>query len=139
MELDDMENLNKEYKSDKAAYEKALLLKNKVDLLQKKLKTKQRQKEDAQIKKIRALEDKDKVAEKDADDKIKAADKDINTIKGQINLVNSVIERSKRKVDAYITEITQDPEIQAHMNSILEKRYNRSIKKIADKKKNINL
>lgn len=137
MELN--EKLDKAYNKDKKAYEKVAKLEETIKNLEKDLKIQKRAKEDAQIKKIRAHEDKDKAQEKKADDEIKAIDENIKDTKDQIKELQGKISKNKEKVDSYINELNKDPEFQAHMNSILEKKYNRARKKANTEKEQVDL
>lgn len=137
MELN--EKLDKSYNKDKKAYEKITKLETIIKKLEKDLKTQTRTKEDAQIKKIRAHEDKDKVEEKKADDEIKAINENIKDTKDQIKELQGKISKNKEKVDSYINELNKDPEFQAHMNSILEKKYNRARNRAIKEKEQIDL
>ena len=47
------------------------------------------------------------------------------------------LKSGKDKVDSYINELKKDPEFEAHINSILEKRYNRQLKKISTEKEQL--
>lgn len=132
MELN--EKLNQSYNKDKKIYNMALNFEKDIKSLQEELKLKKREKEDAQIKKIRANEDKDKKKEENADKEIEHIDKEIQDIKAKIEKKKQVISKSKEKVDSYINELSKDSEFKAHMNSILEKKYNRARRKaIKDK------
>ena len=137
MELN--EKLDKSYNKDKRAYEKVKILETDIKALKEEFKREKRAKEDAQIKKIRAHEDKDKAKEKDADEEIKKIEEKIKEIKGKISKKEKILTDNKEKVDSYINELNKDPEFQAQMNYILEKKYNRTRKKAIKEKEQIDL
>lgn len=137
MELN--EKLDKSYNKDKRAYEKVKILETEIKALKEEFKREKRAKEDVQIKKIRAHEDKDKAKEKDADEEIKKIEEKIKEIKGKISKKEKILTDNKEKVDSYINELNKDPEFQAQMNYILEKKYNRTRKKVIKEKEQIDL
>ena len=135
MELN--ENMDKAYDKDKEAYKKVQQLEKLKENLNIQLKTKTREKEDAQTRKDRAHEDKNDAEEKIADKDIQKAEKVISIIKENIQKIEIIVAKNKERVDSYINELKKDPEFKAHINSILEKRYNREIKKLATKKEKV--
>ena len=137
MELN--EKLDKDYKKDKKVYEKVANFEKDIKQLKEDLKKETRAKEDAQIRKIRAHEDNNKAEEKIADDEIKEFDEKIKEIKEKVEKKQKAISSNKEKVDAYISELNKDPEFEAQMNYILEKKYNRARKKVMKEKEQIDL
>lgn len=135
MELN--EKLDKKYQSDKQAYEKLSKLKESKKKVEDQIKKHKRLKEDAERNKQRAIEDGDKTAEKNAEAAIKLAKEEIEKLEKNVEKMKSILANSKAKVDAYITELSKDPEFKAHINSILEKRYNRKIKKYNSEKEQV--
>lgn len=127
MQLD--EKLDKQYKKDKKAYKALEKVEKVVKQAKDDLKVYTRMKEDAERKKQRAIEDKDKTEEKEADKEIEDADNKIEDTKSKIEYLQKIMKKNKEKVDSYIAELSKDPEFQAHINSILEKRYNRKMQK----------
>ena len=138
MELN--EDLNKQYTKDKEAYNKVKVLEEKinkiknVDIIKYK-----RNMEDAITKKARAIEDKDKTVEQQADIEIKQAKAEINKLVSQAEKMRDIIDKNKAKVDSYINELSKDPEFKKQMNYILEARYNRKLKPIIGEKQQIDI
>lgn len=141
MELDDknLKKINKTYNKDKAAYEKAKGLEASIKTYKEELKQHNRQKEDYQTEKKRAREDKDKTKEKLMDQLIEDVDDKIDDVKRNIKEIEQRIKQNKERVDSHINELNKDPEFQAHMNSILEKKYNRARNKSIKEKEQIDL
>lgn len=141
MELDDknLKRINKTYNKDKAAYEKAKGLEASIKAYEEELKHYEREKEDYQTEKKRAQEDKDKAKEKLADQFIEHIDDKIDDVKRNIKEIEQKIKQNKERVDSHINELNKDPEFQAHMNSILEKKYNRARNKAIKEKEQIDL
>lgn len=135
MELN--EKLDKKYQSDKQAYEKISKLKEHLNEAKREIKKFERAKKNAEMNKQWAIEDKDKTAETNADAAIKLAKEGIEKLQKNVEKMNSILANSKAKVDSYIEELSKDPEFKAHINSILEKRYNRKIKKYTSEKEQI--
>lgn len=123
------ENYNNSYLRDKAAYTKLDQTKEWVKKAQQELKQLTRDKEDALVKKQRAIEDGDKATEQAAEAEINRLEAAIN--RGTLSLikVKDIIQKSEEKVNNYIEELNKDPEFESHVNSILEKRYNRKLQK----------
>ena len=132
MELND--KVNEEYKQDKVAYNKMQKAKSIVEKLAKDLKMTQREEQDAAISEIRAKEDNDKEGEKEAKLAKEAAQKKVEQIKTKIEKLQGKLQESHDKVDSYINELKKDPEFENHLNSILEKRYNRKLKAATQEK-----
>lgn len=132
MELND--KVNEEYKQDKVAYNKMQKAKSIVEKLAKDLKMAQREEQDAAISEIRAKEDNDKEGEKEAKLAKEAAQKKVEQIKTKIEKLQGKLQESHDKVDSYINELKKDPEFENHLNSILEKRYNRKLKAATQEK-----
>ena len=132
MELND--KVNEEYKQDKVAYNKMQKAKSIVEKLAKDLKMTQREEQDAAISEIRAKEDNDKEGEKEAKLAKEAAQKKVEQIKTKIEKLQGKLQESHDKVDSYISELKKDPEFENHLNSILEKRYNRKLKAATQEK-----
>lgn len=132
MELND--KVNEEYKQDKVAYNKMQKAKSIVEKLAKDLKMTQREEQDAAISEIRAKEDNDKEGEKEAKLAKEAAQKKVEQIKTKIEKLQGKLQESHDKVDSYISELKKDPEFEKHLNSILEKRYNRKLKAATQEK-----
>lgn len=137
MELND--EFNKKYKKDKSVYEKVSTLETKLKTEKQNMKIALRELFDAKIKKERAIEDKDKKAQGDAEKEIKDAKSKIEEIKEQVKKIEDVLKKSKEKVDSYIEELKKDPKFEKEMNQILEKRYNRKIKQAAKEKAQVDL
>lgn len=137
MELN--EKLDKKYQSDKQAYEKISKLKEHLNEAKKEIKKYERAKKKAEMNKQWAIEDKDKAAETNADAAIKLAKEGIEKLQKNVEKMNSILASSKAKVDSYIEELSKDPEFKAHINSILEKRYNRKREKAIHIKEQTNL
>ena len=137
MELND--KLDQKYNSDKKSYEKISKLKEHVKKANHQIKQLTRAKEDAEINKRRAIEDKDKAAEENADAAIKIAEQEIEKLKANVNKMKEILKKSMEKVDSYIEELSKDPEFSAHINSIIEKRYNRKLKKYNKEKEQVDL
>lgn len=132
MELND--KVNEEYKQDKVAYNKMQKAKSIVEKLAKDLKMAKREEQDAAIREIRAKEDNDKEGEKEAKLAKEAAQKKVEQIKTKIEKLQGKLQESHDKVDSYINELKKDPEFENHLNSILEKRYNRKLKAATQEK-----
>ena len=137
MELND--KFDKAYNRDKQLYINVSKLDGQIKTLKQDLKKLVREGENALIKKKRAQEDKDKAEEKKADNDIKDIKEKINNIKQKIEKMERSIRQNKEKVDSYINSLNKEPEFQAQVNSILEKKYNRAIKKSIDEKEKIDL
>ena len=132
MELND--KTNKSYLEDREAYKKIEPLKKDLEKLSQELKIVTRQQEDAKIKMIRAKEDKDKKAEKTAKDEVEQTEKRVKELKEKIGKIKKTLEKSQEKVNGYIEKLKEDPEFESHINSILEKKYNRKLEKMIDEK-----
>lgn len=137
MELN--EEFNKKYVKDKKAYDKLGKTKEYIKKLEAEIKKLTRQKEDFEKNKERAIEDKDKSAEKNADAAIKLTEEEIKKREANLARLQEIVKNSKEKVVSYIQELSKDPEFKAYINSILEKRYNRKIKKAMHEKAQIDL
>ncbi len=137
MELN--EKLDQKYNADKKAYEKISKLKENVKNAKREIKKYERAKRNAEMNKEWAIEDKDKAAETNADAAIKMAEQEIAKLKTNVAKMNLILKNSKEKVDSYIKELSKEPGFSAHINSILEKRYNRKIKKYNKEKEQVNL
>lgn len=135
MELND--KLNNKYNKDKAAYQRLENMKTTLKNLEKDLKVKTRAKEDAQIKQLRAKQDGDKKIEKDSKEEVEKLTDEIDALKGRISKMKEKLKLGKDKVDGYINELKKEPEFEAHMNSILEKRYNRKLNKLTGEKEQL--
>lgn len=135
MELND--KLNDKYNKDKATYKKLENMKATLKNLEKDLKVKTRAKEDAQIKQLRAKQDGDKKLKKASKEEVEKLTDEIEALKGRISKMKEKLKSGKDKVDGYINELKKDPEFEAHMNSILEKRYNRKLKKLTTEKEQL--
>ena len=134
---DKMKKTNDSYKKDKKAYEKLLNLKAVIKKDKIELKQMQRKKEDAEKSRDRAIEDKDKNAQKNAEAAMKLADEEIKRIKGNIAQSQLLLNNGKGKVDSYINELSQDPELKNQINYILKQRYTRAAKKEEKKKEQV--
>ena len=137
MELND--KLNQKYNQDKKSYEKISKLNEHVKKANNQMKQLTRTKEDAERNKQRAIEDKDKVAEKNADAAIKIAEQEIEKLKVNVSKMKEILKKSKEKVDSYIAELSKDPEFSTYINSIIEKRYNRKLKRYNKEKEQVDL
>ncbi len=135
MELND--KLNDKYNKDKATYKKLENMKTILKNLENDLKIKTRAKEDAQIKQLRAKQDGDKKIEKEAKEEVEKLKDEIDSLKSRVSKMEEKLKSGKDKVDSYINELKKDPEFEAHINSILEKRYNRQLKKISTEKEQL--
>lgn len=127
MELN--KELNEKYKQDKKTYEKVKMLEKNLEELKYNYKIQTRKKEDAQLGKFRAKEDKDKTKEQEMDKEIKKADAELKNIKDRVRKIQNVIEKNKAEVDKYINELSNDPEFKKQIDYILEKRYERGLEK----------
>lgn len=137
MELN--EKLDQKYQNDKQAYKKVSKLKEKM----KETKAKIGRLEDAitlaEASKKIAIRKKDKTEEQNAEAAIKMAKEEIKKLEKNVEKMKLILANSKEKVDSYIEELSKDPEFKAHINSILEKRYNRKRDKAIHIKEQINL
>lgn len=129
-----LKKMNNSYKEDKEAYKKLSKAQEVLNKNTAELRKMQRKKEDFLIYKKRAIEDKDKIAEKNAEAQIEIADKEIANLKGKISKLYNILKNSKEKVDSYIDELSQDPEFKVQINYILKQRYERAAKKVEKKK-----
>lgn len=136
MELD--EKLDKNYKKDREAYNKTQRLSQNIKDLEQQLKMLKREWEDAKIKQIRAKEDGDTSLEKEAQAEIEAKGEEIKKVQTKLDKIKEVIEKNKSKVDGYIEELKKEPGFEEHVNSILEKRYNRQLAKALKEEQQVN-
>lgn len=127
MELN--ENLDKQYKSDKASYQMLGKAQTTLKRMERQLTLAKREKQDAQIKLIRAQEDKNEEKIKEAQNEVAAAEKKEGAVKTNVEAIKAALQKSKDKVDSYIEELKKDPDFEVQINSILEKRYNRKLNK----------
>lgn len=127
MELN--EKTNSEYKKDKAAYEKLQKAQTTLKKLERQMILVKRKKQDAQIKLIRAQEDKDADRIKEAKEEVAKAEKEEEKVKASVEALKGKLKQGREKVDSYIEELKKDPEFEAKVNEILEKRYNRQLNK----------
>ena len=136
MELN--EKLDQKYNNDKKAYQKTQRLsQNKKDLEQQK-KMLKRAIEDAERKQMRAKEDGDTSLEEEAQAEIEAKGEEIKKVQVKLDRIKEVIEKNKSKVDGYIEELKKEPGFEEHVNSILEKRYNRQLAKALKEEQQVN-
>lgn len=136
MELD--EKLDKNYKKDREAYNKTQRLSQNIKDLEQQLKMLKREWEDAKIKQIRAKEDGETSVEKEAQAEIEAKGEEIEEVQAKLDKIKEVIEKNKSKVDGYIEELKKEPGFEEHVNSILEKRYNRQLAKALKEEQQVN-
>ena len=136
MELN--EQLDQNYNKDKKAYQKTQRLSQNVKDLEQQLKMLKREWEDAKIKQIRAKEDGDASLEKEAQTEIEAKVEETKKIQAKLDKIKEVIEKNKSKVDGYIEELKKEPGFEEHVNSILEKRYNRQLAKALKEEQQVN-
>lgn len=136
MELN--EQLDQNYNKDKEAYQKTQRLSQNVKDLEQQLKMLKREWEDARIKQIRAKEDGDASLEKEAQAEVEAKVNEAKKVQTKLDTIKEVIERNKSKVDGYIEELKKEPGFEEHVNSILEKRYNRQLAKALKEEQQVN-
>lgn len=136
MELN--EQLDQNYNKDKKAYQKTQRLSQNVKDLEQQLKMLKREWEDAKIKQIRAKEDGDASLEKEAQTEIEAKVEEAKKAQAKLDTIKEVIEKNKSKVDGYIEELKKEPGFEEHVNSILEKRYNRQLAKALKEEQQVN-
>lgn len=136
MELN--EQLDQNYNKDKEAYQKTQRLSQNVKDLEQQLKMLKREWEDARIKQIRAKEDGDASLEKEAQAEVEAKVEETKKAQAKLDKIKEVIERNKSKVDGYIEELKKEPGFEEHVNSILEKRYNRQLAKALKEEQQVN-
>ena len=136
MELN--EKLDKKYNNDKKAYQKTQRLSQNIKDLEQQLKMLTRAIEDAKIKQMRAKEDGDTSLEKEAQAEIEAKGEEIKKGQTKLDKIKEVIEKNKSKVDGYIEELKKEPGFEEHVNSILEKRYNRQLAKALKEEQQVN-
>lgn len=137
MELN--KEFNENYNKDKSAYQKLKGLKENLKKIENEIKSCTRLKEDFEKRKQRAIEDKDKNAEKIADNNIKLVDENLKKLKNNLEKSKNLLNINKQKVEGYLNELGNDSEFMIHVNSILEKRYNRKIKVVTAEKQQIDL
>ena len=136
MELD--EKLDKNYKKDREAYNKTQRLSQNIKDLEQQLKMLKREWEDAKIKQIRAKEDGETSVEKEAQTEIESKVEETKKVQAKLDKIKEVIEKNKSKVDGYIEELKKEPGFEEHVNSILEKRYNRQLAKALKEEQQVN-
>lgn len=136
MELD--EKLDKNYKKDREAYNKTQRLSQNINDLEQQLKMLKRAIEDAKIKQMRAKEDGETSVEKEAQTEIESKVEETKKVQAKLDKIKEVIEKNKSKVDGYIEELKKEPGFEEHVNSILEKRYNRQLAKALKEEQQVN-
>lgn len=136
MELN--EKLDQKYNKDKEAYQKTQGLSQDIKDLEQQLKMLKRAIEDAETKQMRAKEDGDTSLEKEAQAEIEAKREEIKEVQAKLDETKKVIEKNKSKVDGYIEELKKEPGFEEHVNSILEKRYNRQLAKALKEEQQVN-
>lgn len=123
----ELEKLNKQYESEKATYEKLSADKAKLQALKLAL-------WDARVEVRNLKEDNERTklsGQKPPHDKAKleAAQKKEEQANKDLEEFRKQVKGALDKVNARYAELEQDPEMKAHLNSILAKRMERSIKK----------
>ena len=136
MELN--EKLDQKYNNDKKAYQKTQRLSQNIKDLKQQLKMLTRAIEDAKIKQMRAKEDGDTSLEKEAQTEIESKVEETKKVQAKLDKIKEVIEKNKSKVDGYIEELKKEPGFEEHVNSILEKRYNRQLAKALKEEQQVN-
>ena len=136
MELN--EKLDQKYNDDKKAYQKTQRLSQNIKDLEQQLKMLKRAIEDAKIKQIRAKEDGETSVEKEAQTEIESKVEETKKVQVKLDRIKEVIEKNKSKVDGYIEELKKEPGFEEHVNSILEKRYNRQLAKALKEEQQVN-
>ena len=136
MELN--EQLDQKYNKDKKAYQKTQRLSQNIKDLEQQLKMLKREWEDAKIKQIRAKEDGETSLEKEAQAEIETKVEEAKKVQAKLDTIKEVIEKNKSKVDGYIEELKKEPGFEEHVNSILEKRYNRQLAKALKEEQQVN-
>lgn len=136
MELN--EQLDQKYNNDKKAYQKTQRLSQTIKDLEQQLKMLKREWEDAKIKQIRAKEDGETSLEKEAQAEIETKVEEAKKVQARLDTIKEVIEKNKSKVDGYIEELKKEPGFEEHVNSILEKRYNRQLAKALKEEQQVN-
>ena len=133
------EKTNAQYLNKKNAFENVKKLQEKIDKLEKDLKLIKREIEDIETEKKRAEEDKDKNAIKSAESKLEIKKAEEEKLKEQANKMKEIIDTNREKVEKYFEEIEKEPELKAHVNKIMEKQYNRKLKKVKSEENNLKI
>lgn len=136
MELD--EKLDKNYKKDREAYNKTQRLSQNIKDLEQQLEMLKREWQDAKIKQIRAKKDGNTSLEEEAQAEIESKVEERKKVQVRLDRIKEVIEKNKSKVDGYIEELKKEPGFEEHVNSILEKRYNRQLAKALKEEQQVN-
>jgi len=132
----DLEKLNEDYKNSKTKVEKSDKLRQKVEELRKEIKSLTRQIEDLDTAKARAEEDGDEKAVKQVEEDLKDPLAKLKSSKQSLEKLEKIIKDSQKAVDDKIDELSKNPELKAHLNEVIGKRFSRQINhKQAEKEK----
>lgn len=104
-------------------------IKQRIELLKKEIVTTKRELEDANIELARAKEDKDKAKVEDTQKKIKSLIEKGQKLSAELKKAQEAIDKSKGKVDSYIEQLRQNPELKAHIDECLGKKFKRQLAK----------
>lgn len=126
--------LNNQYITDKKNYEDAKRNEEQIPDLKYKHKMLLRKKEDASIKKSRAIEDCEKEKEQEAENEINTSSEELKEIEEKIEKIEYEVQNTREKVESYMKELIKDSELKKQINYILNKRYERGLKRINQEK-----
>ena len=137
MELN--EKFNNSYTKEKKAFKKLEKVQKQIQSIENNLKVIRREITVAENEKQWAQEDNDKNQVKIAEDKIKNLKEQEEKLKEDARALKEIVDKQKGKVDKYFEEIENNPELKAHVNKIMEKQYNRKLKKAKETKRQTEL
>lgn len=135
MELNKQVDSN--YHKDKEAFKKLEKLQEIFKKTKEELKQVNRNIEDTKTCIDRAKEDKDKSTLQAKQQELKALEEKRKQIIERGKKQQSILKNGQNKINAYMEEIEKDPELKSHLNSIMEKHYNKKLKLLEKDKKQL--
>ncbi len=130
----ELENMDKAYTRSKKALDKSGKFMTTVETLKKEVKTLKRQIENIDIAIIRAREDGDTAQIKTLEQLRKAPKAELEKKRQQLIKLNTVIHQNKAIIDEKMAELSSDPELKAHLDEVIGKKFSRKLAKIEKEK-----
>lgn len=122
--------MDKAYGRSKKALDKSGKLMTTVETLKKEVTTLKRQLENIQIEIIRAREDKDAAKEKALKKSAETPMKELNAKKEQLKKLEETVKKNQATIDEKMTELSKDPNLKAHLDEVIGKKFSRKLAKI---------
>lgn len=129
-----LEELNKEYVKLKADLEQA---RKNIEATRIKVSDLEGDKIIQQAEKVKAKRNSDKVAEQVAEDEIKRIEDEVKKVMNNAKEQKGKMIELQRKIYEKVEEIKKNPEMKAHLDEVLAKKYDRKISKLENEKEEL--